>query len=57
MSYKLAKNAVVSQSFKQLADILLAADIRRHAKYFPCCRVYQKGFELTPQQMGEFLEC
>jgi hypothetical protein len=34
----------------------LTSDIHRHNKYFPCCKVYEEGGELTPQQMGDFLE-
>ena len=35
---------------------MLTTDVRKNVKYFPCCRKYEEGADLTCAQMGEFLE-
>ncbi len=35
---------------------LLTTDTRKHNRYCPCCKNYEEGNDLTPMQMGEFLE-
>ena len=44
------------KGFKKIADFLLHTDVRKHNRYCPCCKQYETANELSPMQMGEFLE-
>jgi hypothetical protein len=37
----------VDAEFRLLARIMLTSQVRKHAKYFPCCRRYEVGADLT----------
>lgn len=41
---------------RRVVEHLIHSEVRRHNRYCPCCRRYEQGSDLSPQQMGEFLE-
>ena len=41
---------------KSLITSIVNGDTAKHYKYCPCCRTYDSNDELTPEQMGEFIE-
>ena len=56
VSYKLDSNCQACPQFLKLAKIMLTRAIRKHCKYFSCCRVYDETADLSAEQMSHFLE-
>ncbi len=43
-------------ALKSIIKRLLSTDTKRHYRYCPCCKGYEKGQDPNADQMGEFLE-
>lgn len=43
-------------ALKNIISKLLNTDTKRHYRYCPCCKMYEKGKNPSADQMGEFLE-
>ena len=45
--YKLNPTSKVDSRLKPIMKILLSSSVRRHTKFYPCCKNYDEGADLT----------